>query len=306
MFRYRKNGRHLLNIFCMAKHHYLPQFYLKGFTDGQGQFMIWSVRQMAFKKNGQFFSPASHFFLPDDNTITTEGEPDHYLEEFYSGMESRYARILEKINAVDQGFGLDQQEVVLLNYFAGELFWRVPSQRPVINATTDIRQLNQLGVAVIDNKTMRPIDPDKFEEAVKADTSYFQRLRNVLPATTYWNLMDCTWPATVKTFPGTFPPICGDNPVILRHPEKADPFLDDLIFPLAPNKVMFRIRDMKEIFAPNIKFYIDMLQLMQAREYVCCVDQEYLLWLKEAFQQNFSSVEELRKFIFNHLDGEKP
>lgn len=221
-------------------------------------------------------------------------------------MESRYARILEKIKAVDQGFGLDQQEIVLLNYFAGELFWRVPSQRDVINATTDIHQLNQLGVAVIDKKTMRPLNPEKFAEAVKADPSYFQRLRNVLPATTYWNLMDCTWPATVKTFPGTFPPICGDNPVILRHPEKADPFLDDMIFPLDPNKVLFRIRNMKEIFAPNIKFYIDMIQLMQAREYVCCVDQEYLLGLKEAFQQNFSSVEELRKFIFDHMDGEQP
>ncbi|MCO5949846.1 DUF4238 domain-containing protein [Mucilaginibacter flavidus] len=290
----------------MANHHYLPQFYLKGFTGGRGQFLIWSVRQKAFKKNGQFFSPASHFFLPDDNTINNDGEPDDYLEELYSGMESRYARILEKIKAVDQGFGLDQQEVVLLNYFAGELFWRVPSQRPVINAATDIHQLNQLGVAVIDKKTMRPLDPEKFADAVKADPSYFQRLRNVLPATTYWNLVDCTWPATVKTFPGTFPPICGDNPVILRYPEKADPFLDNLIFPLAPNKVLFRIRDMTEKFAPNIKFYIDMLQLMQAREYVCCVDQEYLLGLKEAFQQNFSSVAELRKFIFDHLDADKP
>ncbi len=304
MFCYRKNGRHLLIIFYMAKHHYLPQFYLKGFTNEQGQFMIWSVKESRFKAGGKHFSSASHFFLPDDNTTITNGVRDDYLEDIYSGMESRYARILEKIRAVDQGFGLDQQEVVLLNYFPGELFWRVPSQRKLINTATDLHQLNQLGVAVIDKKTMRQINPDKFAEAVKADPSYFQRLRNVLPATTYWNLVDCTWPATVKTFPGTFPPICGDNPVILRHPDKADPFLDDIIFPLAPNKVLFRIRNMKEIFAPNIKFYIDMLQLVQAREYVCCVDKEYLLWLKEAFQQNFSSEEELRKFIFNHLDGE--
>jgi len=60
---------------------------------------------------------------------------------------------------------------------------------------------------------------------------------------------------------------------------------------------------MKEIFAPNIKFYIDMLQLMQAEEYVCCVDKEYLLWLKEAFRQNFSSVEGLREFIFESLEA---
>ncbi|GAA3990371.1 hypothetical protein [Mucilaginibacter dorajii] len=67
----------------------------------------------------------------------------------------------------------------------------------------------------------------------------------------------------------------------MRHPEKADPFPDDVIFPLAPNKELFRIRDMKEIFAPNIKFYIDMLQLMQAQEYVCYVAKDYLLWLKD-------------------------
>ncbi|HEY4198263.1 MAG TPA: DUF4238 domain-containing protein [Mucilaginibacter sp.] len=288
----------------MSKHHYLPQFYLRGFTNGDGHFMIYLVKEQRFKQDGKAFTPASHFFLPDDNTITTDGVPDHYLEEFYSGMESRYARILEKIKAVDQKFGLDAQEVVLLNYFAGELYWRVPSQRNLINTATDLHQLNQLGVAVIDKKTMRQIDPDQFAEAVKADPSYFQRLRNVLPATTYWNLMDCTWPATVKTFPGNFPPICGDNPVILRHPEKADPFLDDLIFSLAPNKVLFRIRNMKEIFAPNIKFYIDMLQLMQAGEYVCCVDEAYVQSLVSEFHKSFGSVDLLRKFIFEHLDAE--
>jgi hypothetical protein len=289
------------SFFKMSKHHYLPQFYLRGFTNEQGRFMIYSVKQQAFKKAGKFFSPASHFFLPDDNTLTTDGVPGDYLEELYSGMESRYARILEKIMAVDQGFGLDQQEVVLLNYFAGELFWRVPSQRSVINAITDIHRLNQLGVAVIDRTTLQPIDPDKFSEAVTADTSYFQRLRNVLPATTYWNLMDCSWPATVKTFPGTFPAICGDNPVILLHPEKADVFLDDLIFPLAPNKVMFRIRDMKEKFSPNIKFYIDMLLVVQAKEYACCVDQDYLQELKTIFERDFGTAETLRNEIFAHL-----
>jgi hypothetical protein len=113
--------------------------------------------------------------------------------------------------------------------------------------------------------------------------------------------MDCTWPATVKTFPGTFPPICGDNPVILRYPENVDPFLDDIIFPLAPNKVLFRIRNMKEIFAPNIKFYIDMLLVLQAKEYVCCVDQDYIQWLIAVFEQNFSSMADVREFVFEHL-----
>jgi hypothetical protein len=105
---------------------------------------------------------------------------DDYLEDIYSAMESRYARIFEKIKAVDQGFGLDSGEVVLLNYFPAELFWRVPSQLKIIDIVPDLHQLNQLGVAVIDKKTMRQIDPDKFAEAVKRDPSYFQRLRNAI------------------------------------------------------------------------------------------------------------------------------
>lgn len=111
--------------------------------------------------------------------------------------------------------------------------------------------------------------PDQFAESIKDDPYYVKRLRNVVPAINYWNMVDCNWPCRAVTFPNPFPAICSDNPVILRHPQKADAFLDDLIFPLAPNKVFFRIKGMREIFAPNIKFYIDMLLLLQAKEYVC-------------------------------------
>ncbi|WEA01776.1 DUF4238 domain-containing protein [Mucilaginibacter sp. SJ] len=285
----------------MAKHHYLPKFYLKAFTNDDGKFFIWSVKDSKFKGNGKFFSPSSHFFLPDDNIVRTDGMPDDYLETIYSGNESRYARILEKIRAVDQGFGLDNQDVLWLNYFAGETFWRVPAQRPVISKTTGMNRLNELGVAVIDRKTHQQVDPAQFAKWVESDRGYFQRLRNVLPATNYWNLLDCNWPCTVKTFTDPFPAICSDNPVILRHPDKADPFLDDLIFPLGPNKVFFRIKDMRDVFSPNIKFYIDMLMVLQAKEYVCCIDKDHIQRLIAFYEQNFESIEGVIDFVFTHL-----
>ena len=290
----------------MAKHHYLPQFYLKGFTDHDGRFLIYLVREGRFKQSGKLFTPASHFFLQDDNFAPTDGWADDYLEAIYNANESRYAKMLAKIMAVDQGFGLDEEDVVWLNYFAGELFWRVPSQRDVISSATSLDQLNQLGVALIDRRTMKQVDPDQFAEWTKADPYYFKRLRNVMPATNYWNMLDCNWPSRAVTFPNPFPAICSDNPVILRRPEKADAFLDDLIFPLAPNKVFFRIKGMREIFAPNIKFYIDMMMVLQAKEYVCCVDQDYIQWLMAVFEQNFRSADEVREFIFEHLNSNQP
>ena len=103
------------------------------------------------------------------------------------------------------------------------------------------------------------------------------------------------------TFPNDYPAICSDQPVILRNPEKLDIFRDDLILPLASNKVMFRIKGMKRAFAPGIKFEIDMLVLMQAKEYVCCVNPDYLNALKSSFEKDYGSLDVLREAIFQHL-----
>jgi hypothetical protein len=289
----------------MSKHHYLSQFYLRGFTNGDGLFIIYLVKEQRFKQNGKLFSPASHFFLPDDNTIIKDGVKDDFLEENYSRMEGYVAKAIDKIKAVDENFGLDNLDVVRLQYFAAELFWRLPAHRHVIESVNNIESLHKLGVAVIDKKTLRPVNSAAFDAMVKDDPAYLKYLRTMLPVTTYWDLIDCTWPGLILTFPQEFPAICSDQPVILRHPGKLDVFRDDLILPLAHNKVMFRIKGMKRVFAAAIKFQIDMLVLMQAKEYVCCVDQDYVQLLVSEFHENYGTVEVLRKVIFEYLDAER-
>jgi len=105
-----------------AKHHYLPQFYLKGFTNENGQFMIYLLKEGVFKKDGKFFSPASHFFLPDDNIVTIEGVEDDFLEKNYSRVETMVAKVFEKIKAVDSNFDMTETDIPLLQYFVAELF----------------------------------------------------------------------------------------------------------------------------------------------------------------------------------------
>lgn len=290
----------------MSKHHYLPEFYLKGFTNVDGQFMIYLVKKGIFKKNGKFFSPASHFFLPDDNMVITNGEKDDFLEENYSRLEGYVAKVLEKIKAVEANFGLDDLDVVLLQYFAAELFWRLPAQRELIGAVNNVDSLKKLGVAVIDKSSLREMNSERFESMAEDNPAHLKFLRAILPATTYWDLMDCTWPVSVLTFPKNLPAICSDNPVILRNPEKVDVYRDDLILPLAENKVMFRIRNMSRKFASTVKFHIDMLLLVQARDYVCCTDQEYVHLLASTFDENYGTAEVLRKKIFQSLDAEMP
>ena len=40
-----------------SRHHYIPQFYLRGFTNESGNFKIYDVQQKRFIKNGKDFYP---------------------------------------------------------------------------------------------------------------------------------------------------------------------------------------------------------------------------------------------------------
>ena len=51
------------------EHHFLPIFYLEGFTNDENKFYIYLKDQNRFKKNKKLFSPASHFWIRDDNTM---------------------------------------------------------------------------------------------------------------------------------------------------------------------------------------------------------------------------------------------
>ncbi len=63
------------------KHHYLPEFYLKGFTNEAGQFSIYDYEQKRIKKN--LFYPSTHFF-DNRNLVDVEGEITDVPEKLYS------------------------------------------------------------------------------------------------------------------------------------------------------------------------------------------------------------------------------
>lgn len=64
------------------KHHSLPVFYLKGFTEKNGQFKIFNVQRKEFKQKGKYFSPSTHFYILKDNTITTDFGEDDFMENY--------------------------------------------------------------------------------------------------------------------------------------------------------------------------------------------------------------------------------
>ena len=65
------------------KHHFIPIFYLKNFTNGQNSFHIYLIKEGKFKQSGKLFHPSSHFYEKHDNTISIKETKSDFLETNY-------------------------------------------------------------------------------------------------------------------------------------------------------------------------------------------------------------------------------
>lgn len=66
------------------KHHYIPQFYLRGFTDGNGYFTVYDKQLNVFRKS----RPENEFYEKFRNTTNLGGEKSVIVENMYSNLES--------------------------------------------------------------------------------------------------------------------------------------------------------------------------------------------------------------------------
>ncbi len=287
------------------RHHYIPEFYLKGFTNETNQFSIYSVRSKRFKQDGKLFSPESHFFKKHDNTIADlKRSPTDLLEQHYAILDDKIAPVFKKLKNEegDNCYGITPEDRVMLQYYVSILFWRLPSNNDIVKEMTKHDMFEFLGLKVTDEYALENIKRLQFAEHVKTHKDYHKILRIWIPQMTFPTMFDNTSQTTVVTFPqNKLPAICGDNPLILRHPEKLDLYNDDFILPLNRNIIFLRTKKMKQPIHSTVKIYIDMLVLMQSKEIACCTDTAYIGMLENLFQKNIKTVDNLRKLIFHHL-----
>jgi hypothetical protein len=280
------------------KHHYLPQFYLKGFTV-DGHFKIFDVKKQGFKMGGKDFPPASHFFIRNDNSTTLDGEFTDFIERSYGDTESEVAKIFSKLK---NNIRMSEDDVPYLQYFIAITYWRLPANRHIVKYIALTKSFRELGLVFKDETTGEVVEEPDIEAKAKNDPEYLKWVRQILPYTFIRRFMHCTTPIHVLEFSNALPAVCTDNPIILRRPDKIDVYLDDFIFPLMHNKVLVRINNLKPYWE-TIKVKIDVLLIILAKEYISCTNKEYLLELQELADLHNSDVNKYREWIFNELEG---
>lgn len=282
------------------RHHYLPVFYLKGFTKESNKFKIYNVQEKRFIKNGKEFSPESYFFEKHGNTIQLNDSETDFLEtEHYSHFDNNASRLFEKINSSNNHnrYNVNEDDMPVINHFVSLMYWRLPHRMEELKNFINNNDLNTLGIALKDNYRIKDKQIEyefKNSELFLKSYKYFNSLMDSKRG------LNCNTPYTIIESTDRFPYLCSDNPVIFEKTNMPKVYEDDYLFPLSGNRLFIKT-NRRENFPTYLRLMVDTLIYKQAVKYVSCTDERYIEILENNFIKYNISVEELKIDIFNRL-----
>lgn len=257
------------------KHHYLPEFYLKGFANDANRLFIYDKNRDVIKKGE--YSPSTHFFDFNRNSVEIDGKPDDFPEEMYSKVDNIDKDIIQFIQSQNSVFSLDSYQIFQLQLFISNFIWRNPQ------FDEKYRQ------AIIENKPeenffrIRHVEdgsdaPKEIVEKIKNSEGFIKSFRSsygILKWITNKTKYDHEkW--RISYNPKHYV-LISDNPLI-KLSKDADFFEDNFIFPLS--KKFTLIRSLTEPTAkqlpPEFTLLVDVILVQQAEYYVACSDKEHL------------------------------
>lgn len=286
-----------------SKHHYIPEFYLNNFTDDAGQFFIYLVNEKRFKKNGRPFAPSSHFFVPNGNTVESLSDRKVFIESDYAKLDSNIAKVIYKIKTTsnEAKFGLTNDEIVLLNYFFAQLYWRNPKQDALAKDLIRKNPLNALGLTVVDEEGNETHNA-QVNNFFMNNPDIFKLVKYSMPLNMFKNAMGSDKLFHIIPFPtGNLPCLLGDNPIIFRNSTDHNTYVEDIVVPITKDLIFIRAQRLSKFLNSTTKVLIDLLQLRQASQFVCCTNKSYIDQLQDLYDSKIKTDEILRQMIFYDL-----
>lgn len=283
------------------RHHYIPQFYLNGFTSNEGKFKIFDVEKGCLVRTGQDFSTRSFFFEKNGNTISNENGKDDFIELAYKEFDDKVSKVFERINnsSSENQYGINDNDITLLQYFVALMYWRIPSNFQEIKDIVSKKELKALGFKTLDKEGNATYNFD-LEENLKNDENFMKFMKFWFPNISYPEIFSSKTPLHIVPFPKELPPICSDNPIICRNPKTFRVYVDDFIFPLTSSLLFIRGEERIDCMT-SVKVEIDLLIYKQAKKYVCCTDIRYLEMLDGLYEKYNNNLDYIRTSIFNQL-----
>lgn len=263
------------------KHHYVPQFYLRGFLDDNGHFFLLDKITGKISKT----NTRDVFFEKDRNTTTgPKGEKSDWMEKIYSNVENDVAPVFDRIITQKHNVELSHRDKLLLSLHVATLYWRLPTSD---NISDEIRNEKGFDSVPFDLFHRDGTTADSAErKKILSDENMRRAYRLLLTFTPFSNRDYVNQVFNCKILfndPGYFL-IC-DNPIIKKSEAKNSDLLDEFIVPLSKecilinNKVLLPKKIPDELF---IQMGIAILD--QANRFICGHDELFLEKIVEHYK----------------------
>ena len=272
------------------RHHYLPQFYIKGFCDENGTITVYNKQYKKFEKK----SPKYIFFEANRNTFFDAlGNQGDTLEKIYAYLESTISPHLN--NAINDTTGKMAVETLRNLIFLAYLTkWRNPLYDESFENLKETFTVDDLGLGLRADGERLDIELEKF---FQSDLS--QESKRLLLSIQPFRFKDDYEIIFKNSFiiPSSTPCLLGDCPFLEANIDENRVF-EDFIFPVSQNqRLVYSNRINKYEFVEycknNESAACDFIHLFSttnnlatfhlAEKYVACSDETYLRTIVDSY-----------------------
>ncbi len=264
-----------------TKHHYLPKFYLNGFTNEKGLFCVYDKVEQKFHINQK---PLNWFFVKHLNSFRKENNLIFTLEEpYFSHLDSRLATVIKKVRqtSLQEHPDIHVNDRIDTLMFISTLFWRSPFTDNIFK-----EMINKLGFNnpyfgfQVDGKNV--IDKeiiDVINDIINSQDN-IRLFKHMIPLSDgailefvklldKWNLFHLQH--------GNINTLIGDNPFIVKNYNlKYDNVLDQVIIPLSSDKILALVDESPSFMDKSLYALINATILHQSNRHVACASEEHL------------------------------
>lgn len=274
-------------------HHYIPQYFLRGFCRDDGTFDVYDKQYSEFKKAPQ--SPATIFFERKRNTVKFRGQWTDKIENLYSGLDTPLSQLFQLIQSGAKSIHIsDPDYTKLLKIHIATQFWRLPRIDNFAEYYMKSRTLEQLS-HICSVCTPAPSEQVAFD-LIQNDSGFRKYFRSFwLPLATFdlnrqipdnmqWHILDVEDGSQWSNH------LCSDGLFIFAKPDGFLNFSAPFIFPLTKSRLLIARRRSKPFSSldPIVSTKISILLFIQAQRYVVTPNKSYLEKIIE-FSTEYSS-----------------
>ena len=146
--KYEDNSaKSIKRITVSKRHHYIPQFYLKGFTNELGEYYLFDKEKNEIRKS----KPINSFFENKRNMAFVKDEEFVLLEDMYARYDGRTAQYIDELkNMTKQNFTLKPDTLAYLKIFIPQLFGRIPINDVILDVLIDNSSFKEMRFDFLD------------------------------------------------------------------------------------------------------------------------------------------------------------